>query len=352
MTKNLFQEFDKITAPSSTENQAPKTETTATENPKVETPKTETTKEDDKQKVIKSVFGDFAIGQKEETETIDTQGKFFDKLKKETGMEIKAFDDVFKLINDPNKVSKDKLEQVELQVKEYDTFFSSMPTDLHAIISDYYNQKDYKETMKKMIGSVDFSKPVSSYTNEQLILMYNPDISEDEISDMTEREASALYKAAKIEYEKEHKEIINKAEQAKKIQFESAKQYVSSIDASIEQLKEQMPNLGKDKIEQIKQKMIQGYSLYDKNVYRQDAAYRIAMAEYGKDFVQQIIDEAAKIIQRKIEQAQSQTKEALLKEKTNDALHKTSRELPPADATEQVRTESMPFLKPPKPKKQ
>ena len=279
---------------------------------------------------------------------IDTPEKFFDKLKKETGAEVKAFEDVFKILNDPNKVPKQKLDDAELRVKEYDVFFSTMPDDLKAVIADYYNKADYKQTMTKVVGKVDYSKPVTTYKDEDLIVMYNPEITQDDFEDMSEREKNSLYKAAKTLYEKEHNDIIEKAEKTKQMQFDSAKKYVESIEASVEELKKQMPNLGADKTEKIRQQMLQGYSLFENNAYRKDAAYRIAMAEHGKDIVQSIIDEAAKITQRKIEQSKTEINEEMLKTKTNDKIKTTSKELPPPDAVEEIRRNEMPFLQQPK----
>lgn len=346
-TTQVFAELAKVTTPKVEQ----KPETPVVEqNPK--TPDVEQkseTPQEPQGKVIKSVFGDFAIGKEEKPEVIDTPEKFFERMKKETGREdIDAFDKVFQILNDPNKVPKSQLEEAEQKVIEYDQFFSNMPTELHAVIADYFQQKDYKETMKKVVGKVDYSKPATAYTQEQLILMYNPDETNETIEDMTEREIKALYKAAEIEYSKEHNALKEKAEIAKKIEFDNAKKFVSSIDASVEHLKKQMPNLGTDKIKDITDKMKKGYTLFDGVQYRPDAAYRIALAEYGKDFVQQIIDETVKITQRQVEQAKSKTNEEILKEKTNDALTKSSKELPPQNPEEEVRRTHLPFLKPPK----
>lgn len=299
-------------------------------------------------KIIKSVYGDHIIDDTE-MESIDTPEKFFEIVKKKTGQQVSAYDDILKIIEGTDKVSKTDYEKTKIELEEYETFLKMLPTEVSAILSDVYNKRDYRETLKKIVGQVDYSKPVSSYTKEELILINNPDMDKDEIEELDEKVINTLYKAAKSVYEIENNKINAKAEEMKNAKFDSAKKFYTSIETAMEKLAKDMPNLSETQKKSVKEKMLTGYSLFDGNKYRDDAAIKIAHAEYGRDFIQDVINNSAMQTQRKIEQEKSKLKEEILKEKNNDDLRKSSVVLPQSNIVEALQKD-VPFLKPSKKK--
>ena len=350
---NLFEDFAKATKPVV---DAPVKDTPVVET-KVEETKVETKEEvknvevktedirQTEEKVepftIKSAFGDTVIGETKVDDKVETPEQFFSRISKDTGTEIKAFDDVFRIINE--KVPKTQYEQAVAEKMEYEQFLSTLPDDISAVMLEYYKKGDYKSVMKSLTSGTDYTKPVSDYDEDTLIKMYNADMDEEDITDMDEKPKKALYRAAKAQYEAQHKALKAKQEDFSKIKLEGGKKLIQSIDKSIDMLKKKLPNLQEDKINKVREKMMKGYTLADENGYYEDAATRIALAEHGHDIFQEIIDQTVKMNQRKIEQEKSKTKEELLKEKYNDDLKKSSAVEPPKNAAEEI-GKSLPFL--------
>lgn len=299
-------------------------------------------------KIIRSVYGEHVI-ETDDPETIDTPEKFFEIVKKKTGQQVTAYDDILKIIEGSDKVSKTDYEKTKIELEEYETFLKTLPTEVSAILSDVYNKRDYRETLKKIVGQVDYSKPVSAYTKEELILLNNPDMGKDEVEELDEKVVNTLYKAAKSVYEIEHSKINAKAEEMKNAKFDNAKKFYSSIETAMEKLTKDMPNLSETQKKSVKEKMLTGYNLFDGMKYREDAGIKIAHAEFGRDFIQEVINNSAKQTQRKIEQEKSNLKEEMLKEKNNDDLRKSSVVLPQQNIAEALQKD-VPFLKPSKKK--
>ena len=319
--------------------ETPPVETKATDTPPVETPPVEA-----KPDIVEFItpYGNTKVG--DEPKPIETPDAFFEIMTKQAGKPVKTYEEAMAILNDPNKVSIEKVQEAEQKVMEYDTFFRNLPTEISALIQDSYNGKDIKETMKKFVGAIDYSKPVTAYTDNDLILLTNKDYTEAELEDLEPKVIKSLANAAKATYANEHNAIITKEKELKTKEFDGAAKYLKSIDKSIERLKKEMPNLEPEKIQKIKQQMKEGYSFWKDGQYTEEAAYKIANAEYGKDIVQSVIDQQIKINQKHTNQAVSKANEQHVATANNDSLKKASAVVPQGDPVDKIKNESFPYF--------
>lgn len=318
---------------------------------KVEEVKTETPKEEvvtptpaPEKKVIKTVFGDREIGVSDEQE-VETSEQFFERVSKLAGREVKTYKEAISVMNDPNKVSKEELEQARLETDEYKLFFQTMPDDLKIINAAYYQKKDYKEEIKNIVKGSVYTKPSSDMKKEELIVLHNPEYTKEDLEDLEEREINALYKASKVLHDTEYNKIKEKTKAIETMQLDAAKKFTKSIDTAITNLKKEMPNLEADKLADVENTLRQGFQLMEDGQYKPNAAIDIAMAKFGKNFIESVFEQTVKENQRKIEQAKSNAVEEVLKEKTNDNLKMKSASQPPKNAVEEIKKESFPYFK-------
>jgi hypothetical protein len=247
------------------------------------------------------------------------------------------------IINDPNKIPVERLTEAQQQTAAYDNFFRGLSPIVSALIADEMEGKNVVESMKKYIGTIDYSKPVTAYTEDQLILMTNTEYTEDELVDLDPKVKKSLYNAGKTTYEQNHQAIGKREAELKAKTFDGAKIYNQSIEESIADLKQRMPNLEPEKINAIVNKMKEGYHFYDGQKYKKDAAYKIAHAEYGEQFVksvqQQFMEQSARQIQLEI----NKTTEQMLAANTNDNLKKSSATLPVVNPQEELKNKNFNF---------
>lgn len=293
---------------------------------------------------FKTPYGNTTVG--EAPNPVDTPDAFFEIMTKQAGKPVKTYKEAIAILNDPSKVSIEKVQEAELRVGEYDKFFRGLSPEISALIDDEYNHRDIKETMKKFVGKIDYSKPVTAYTETDLILLNNDYTSEEleELEDLDPKVIKSLASAAKATYAIEHNAIIKKGDAIKTKEFDGAAKYLKSIGKSIDHLKKEMPNLEPDKIQNIEQKMKEGYSFWKDGQYTVEAAFKIANAEYGKDIVQSVIDQQIQMAQKQVTQAISKTNEQHVATANNDTLAKASVPVPQGDPKEKIKKQSFGFL--------
>ncbi len=333
-----------------TKQEQPKVETPKEEIPKGEQPKEEPKKETPKEeqpkkKVIKTVFGDREIDAEDESPAIETPEQFFESISKKTGKEIKSYEEIFGILDDPNKVAKEDLEKAMLEVDEYKLFLQGMPPDLKAIIAAYHHKQDYKAEMQNLTKGNIFTKPSKDIDKEELILLHNPEYSKEELDDLEDREKNALHKAARAVHDSEYNKIQDKAKAVENMQLDAAKKFTKSIDKTLQHLKKEMPNIDPKELQDVESTLKKGYSFIEDGQYKETAAVEIAMAKYGKNYINSVFEQAAKDNQRKIEQAKSNAVEQVIKEKTNDNIKTKSAAIPPKNAKEEIKKQSFPWLK-------
>jgi len=309
--------------------EAPVAEATTTEAPAVETVVEAPVVEQVKEKVISVAGMEIKIQQEEEAPApteITNEQSFFETVEKEYGISLSSLKDAASMFSKVKQVDEmsEKLTKAELYGGELQNFFAGLPTDLKASIQAYGEGKDYREILRKTIGgTIDYSQPVGSYSQEQLIKAFNPELTDDDFEDMSDRERKALYDSASLKYNNEHNNLKvegNKIFEDSKVK---AEKFVDSVKKATANLASTSSNIKKEEVARLETKMktnIADIFYNEEGLYKEDAAERLYFAMNGKEIVNALILEIEKESKRKIKQAQSETAEKIVGEYTNDKI--------------------------------
>lgn len=190
-----------------------------------------------------------------------------------------------------SKDTETKLQQIS---NEYDTVkqsIASLPKEIQMAISAVAEGKDWRT----VIGSaqqIDYSADYEKLPNEKKIAIHNYYFPEDKLdatADLSEKSIAKSMKAAQAAYSADKykfDEVQKKAQDDNKAKREA---FVQSIDASIQNVKQQYPNFNKTKLaeaeEIIRVKGI-GSIFFDENGnLTKEGAERVLFALHGKDIL-------------------------------------------------------------------
>lgn len=249
------------------------------------------------------------------------------KIKEKYGAEVKEPKDILSVLGKIDELSglqasyEEKLKQMSI----YEQTIVNLPDDLKSLVYDWANGNDYKKTINDIVkGSrLDYSKDASSYDADYLISFYNPDISKEDLEELDAKVKATLHSNALRQYNSDKVAIIEKDKRIQQQTEQRKQEFASSVEDSIAELKRKYPQFSASKINEIKDRMITGYSLYDNGKYSRDAAVKIAMAEYGED--------ALNKMKMSLEQRYSQElKNAVSKERETYVMHQNDRPTMPS----------------------
>lgn len=277
---------------------------------------------------------------------IETPESFFDKIATQYGFSVKSFDDALGLMG-KLKETEAKVEEYDVKTSNYENLLATIPEDIKMVMMDAFEGKNYHDTMRQITGSqINYTKPAESYKKETLIQMYNSDITTEELEDMDEKSVDRLYNLSVKQYNAERKEVSDRAAAFDIKQKESAKLVLTSIDNSINKLKEKYPEIKKTYVDDIRKKMKTNYAaelLNEQNVWKEDAAIKIAMAEYGSVLMDNLRKQLETEMAKNVKLAKSEAREEVIKEKLNDAPPKDTHSSETKSLKEMLKAQ-MPFL--------
>lgn len=263
-----------------------------TETPKEEV-KTEAKKEEEKpkeevkeeKKGIETPLGNIKIA-----ETEDKYKSFIEK----TGVNISSDDDIISYINKAKELEERESELIKEKRlgDDFKTFFETAPEDIKSLLVDYASGKDYRKTGNEMFSNnIDYNKSWNEYSDKDILVKRYNDISDDDFEELEEKAKQALEKSAQKAYETERNNIIVGNKKFLDGQKAIAENINQSIQKSIQKLQERFPEMSKAKIKEIEKKM---YSapfkdmFNDDRTYKDDAAIKLAMANYGVETIESI----------------------------------------------------------------
>lgn len=236
---------------------------------------------------------------KEEPKTLE---ELYNTITKKFGINAKDEKGLQKFVSSSEKWRTDAQRGVEAQ-KKYDELLSEiteLPPLIKKQIEAYANGLDFKSVFNDNKYNIDYSKEfekhkkediVSHYFNEDMIAL-NKEFKEDNIDeDKYNKEIDRLYGLTKKVYSKDY----NSFKEEQKREFEKAKvqkeNFTTSIDNSIEYLKEEFPDFKESQLKEIKNELSKGDILshfFNKNgTVKKEAAEMLALMKYGKKEVAQ-----------------------------------------------------------------
>lgn len=238
--------------------------------------------------------------------------KLFSFITQKYGEEVKSRSDIVKVLQkiDALQGEKELLSKEALKAKELENVIMNMPDELALPFQDWVNGKDYKQTITNIIrAEIDYSKPVESYDKDQLILRYSPDFKKEDLDDMDERAKTALYIMAKDKYNTEKNSHLTFIDNKRKEAVLINKEREQSVNDAITALKKKYPGIKGDTIDNVRKKLIEGYSFTDGHKYREDAAIKIALAEYAPQTIDSLTQQIYKQAQADVSRMASQERE-------------------------------------------
>lgn len=304
---------------------------------------------DNTEEVIDTIFKKINIskGNEDVKVGIESPDDFFARIQKDYNIKVNTFDDMFGVL-DKVKATEDKYKEVSGKASDYEQIFGNLPVEIKSAISDYYENRDYKKTLKSVIDSgIDYNKDVNSYQKDQLIKIYNSDITDDELEDMEETIKDRLYKLSSETYKRDQSDYVNKSNEFIKNRDASAKMFMSSIDESVSELKSKFPDFDEKNINSVREMMKSNYLslLFNENgTYKKDAALKVAMAEYGLSAIDKMQEQLEKRYSKKVKDIVSTEREKILTERLNDNITKENHGDNGVTSKEAI-VKSMPFLK-------
>ena len=307
------------------------------EEPRQEAPVQEPKPEDKKEPiVVDTPFGKKTIGEQADVvmETLEDVQKFA----KDYGFEINDVKD-FKKVFDQYKELNNKAqegEQYKQQYEQYDNIFKSFPEEVSAVVYAHLNGQDYREVLKTLNSPIDYSKPFDEHGTLNLVNQYSENNFDKETWDeLDESMRKSLVNMAKRSYQNEqvkYKETLTKPQ---KTAEEFQKKFSKSVDESITQLRSTYPDMDKSQIERVRQLMVNDLhgSLFNPdNTYRNDAAVKVAMQEFGPSTISKFEHTLADVVAMHERRGESKAHEQLISR--SDKPDETGRNV--ADRTQEV----------------
>ena len=297
--------------------------------------------------VVSTSLFDFSFEkQKAEQTKPQTAEEFFTEVKKRYGER-----DPFGLFGDIEKLKEveDKLQVVEVEKNTIEQFVTSLPPDIIDVVRAYHEGGDYRDTMKKVANSsMDYNRSANSYSREELIRMYNDDLSEEEMEDMDEKTKASMYRLAKDNYTMQQKQWVDKRDEYIKKQKSAAGEIIASANKSIQSLTTKFPDIKKSELKAVETILKHGAhtEFYDTNsgVYKDNAAERLLFGTHGLKIIEEMKGEFEKILKRESSKVRSETAEKIITEVTTDKIDRGSTQATTLNVGEYIQ-KRMPWLK-------
>lgn len=284
-------------------------------------------------------------------------------LTSKTGIEIKSVQDIPRIAEKYTELqgSVEALTAEKNQLGEYKTVFENMPEEIFSIVYKYLNEEDYRQEIKNVARmNVDFSKPVSSYSDREIVELYNPDkFSEEDYQFMAEDKGmQAAISLARSKYSDDQAKFKSTRETYKKESEAVQKAFSDSVNTSLESFKKDVPYL-QEKHQKKVESILKGgvYGIMDlfvntDGMLKPEAAKLVGLAIYGEQAINTQQKKAAN-------KAESGAREKILKRVSTKEERKAQNKggAPQTVEQEQVQrftkdvlpnedSQSNPFLKP------
>ncbi len=288
-------------------------------------------KEKEELSVESVVFGGKEVikkkgGEKKDEVNFDNQKEIDSFIKENTG-----YDDLNSLISDSteNKEKLEGLSNVTAKVENYERIFNNMPPELYKGVTTFFAGGDWK-TEVNSTPNLDFNKGIDDQDSKKLINSYFPgkfteqdweDYKSEDAEESIKRSINLALEVSKEKFEADQTKISNirtlETEDTKK----KVEAYNTSLDATISNLQEVMPNVDKMYLNKMKKSLTPEAlteTFYNKDgSLKVDAAQKLMMANEGFNLYEQY---------KKIAENRAETKQVQeILERTSDTPRTTKR---------------------------
>lgn len=240
---------------------------------------------------VDTAFGTSTYG--EEDKKLSSWADIVAFTKDEAGIELKDANDLQLVISELKELraKTEKMSELEKSTKQFQEQLKSLPNEVAAIYDAALNG-NHMEAIKKIAAAseIDFSKHFKDQNVLSLVGRYTGrSFTEEAFKDLDPTAKDALMAVAETKYNDERTAYENSVVNRQKNQQAYQQNFKASVDASIDVLKKKFPAFKEDALNHVRQVMEFGVkdSLFTPdNVYKPEAAVRIAMQEFGEAALQ------------------------------------------------------------------
>jgi len=274
------------------------------------------------------------------------------KVASQYGINFRDSKELVNLFKEYNNV-KTKLPEYEkkaIQLENYNRILEGLPDEVKAILNAAIFGQDYKSIIQQTAkaAEIDYSKPFEQLNERDLINKYSSKIyTKDDFDNMDVAVYNSLKEAAKLRYEAERQNFLSNIQRQNEVAKARQRAFEESIERSIARLKANNPNMGEAQVNRVKDIMM--YDLHaalfnPDQTYREDAAEKIAMLEFGKETIQKQEETIGDLVKKYVAQGYTQATESILLNAQNQTL-KSGGDTSTQDLIRQIVERETAFLK-------
>lgn len=330
----------------------------SSEKPKVQVDSGNTEKEEEKEEEEEEDDSDLEdpFGVKKKKEKAVSLDFTFDEKAKSFLKEKYSIDDEGKFFNSVDTWRKQAQEVKEVKAK-YDAIeadLDAMPSDLKTSINLWANGKEYRTVISNETPNVDFSKEFDDQDKSGITTHYHAKkieklqaklddglIDEEDFEERLEEyheDSQLLFKADKKRWENERAKYEREIEEGHRL-------FRSSVEGSVSNLKKNYPGFSDSNVQDIEKMMANGgvEDLFynEDGTYTKEAAEFLALAKFGKSYIKRAVENAERDGETKA------NLDKVAKSKKKVTTGKTSRQISPNQAPEEVQHLNSVFKKDP-----
>ena len=181
----------------------------------------------------------------------------------------------------------------------------SLPQEIKDAITAYANAEDYHEAFGAAGGRLNYNNSFKDQKKESVVQHYfkdevkklNNKLDEGDIDDIDyDDRVEMLYSSSKRLFEQDQKVFNERRADLQAEQEVNYKAFKESVSSSVYTLKEEFPNFSNKDLNKIRKHLVDGTvgNLFynEDGTYTDDAATMLAMALYGGDVMQDLLEEA------------------------------------------------------------
>lgn len=266
---------------------------------------------------VETTFGTSTYG---EGETVLSSWDDVAAYAKDQGIDLEKVDDLQGVITELNllKAQVANVPQLEQAIATYDQQIKSLPKEVAAITDAALKGEDYIGLIKQVATGIDFD--LTKHFKDQDVLSLvgrynNRSFTKEVFDEMDASTRDGLIAIAETKYNDEQKSYTDNVLNSTKNQEAFEKSFIDSVNTSMDNLKKRFPSFKPDdlkKVEDILRVGLKDNYFNPDNTYKEDAAIRIAMSEYGESALQVQAQTIGDFVAKARSEMEGQTNENLV----------------------------------------
>jgi len=231
--------------------------------------------------------------------------------------DVNDFQVFFKTLNE-TQAKAAEADKYRIAATNFETTLKNLPEDVGMLFNAAVMGTDYKDLLQQLAEGqkYNYEKAFDAYPELDMVNAFSGKQFTKVEYDALEPDQRSIYKdLSKVKYETARQTFTRTQQETQRATEAQTKSWTDSVESSIAQLRTAYPNMDNNQTERVRQIMTQGLrdSLYNADgTYRQDAAVKIAMQEFGVQTIQTQAKTIGELVEQYRNQGESQATEQIL----------------------------------------